>query len=585
MKTILRTVAVAWLAALPASAQTVPQAMHFQGRLLSGTNLFNGAAGLSFRIFNAPAAGTLLYEDSNSVAVVDGLYTALIGDNTTAGTLTNALAATTNAHLEIMVNGTALAPRERIVSVASALHANVARAVAPGAVTAGGVDAASFSNTFWKVDGNAGTSPAADFIGTSDNQPLEFRVNQARALRLEPAAQSPNVVGGHATNSAAGAAGATIAGGGESGGPHRVSANFGTVGGGSGNRAAGVYATVAGGAGNVANAGAAFIGGGYTNSTGALGLYATIAGGALNNANGVGSFVGGGSLNTATPAGAAIAGGQNNSIPALASQAAIVGGVQNAAESQYAFVGGGAFNHASGDSSVVAGGRTNVALGGYSAVGGGYGNAASSSYATVAGGFDCSAGGLYAFAAGNRAKASHHGSFVFGDSNTTYVVSTNANSWTVRCTGGARFISGVDGGGNPNAGVILGKGGTGWDSISDRDAKENFEPVDARAVLEKVARLPMTEWNMKAQDARVRHIGPMAQDFHAAFGLGGGDRHINSVDADGVALAAIQGLYEVVREQRAEIAALRRAMDELKHQAAAATADRPSSDASAPAGP
>jgi hypothetical protein len=83
---------------------------------------------------------------------------------------------------------------------------------------------------------------------------------------------------------------------------------------------------------------------------------------------------------------------------------------------------------------------------------------------------------------------------------------------------------------------------------SDRNAKEHFTPVDARAVLEKVAQLPISEWQYK-EHGDARHVGPMAQDFHAAFSLGRDDRHITSVDADGVALAAIQGLNEKLEEQ------------------------------------
>jgi hypothetical protein len=97
--------------------------------------------------------------------------------------------------------------------------------------------------------------------------------------------------------------------------------------------------------------------------------------------------------------------------------------------------------------------------------------------------------------------------------------------------------------------------------VSDRNAKEHFTPVDVRAVLEAVASLPITTWNYKTQDDAVRHMGPMAQDFHAAFGLGVSDRLIDTIDPDGVALAAIQGLHEVladvIAEKDAEIAMLR----------------------------
>jgi hypothetical protein len=93
-----------------------------------------------------------------------------------------------------------------------------------------------------------------------------------------------------------------------------------------------------------------------------------------------------------------------------------------------------------------------------------------------------------------------------------------------------------------------------FNPTSDRAAKENFSSVDPRDVLEKVAALPLARWNYKAVPG-AEHIGPVAQDFHVAFGLNGDDdKHIATVDADGVALAAIQGLNEKVEsgKQKAE---------------------------------
>ncbi len=76
--------------------------------------------------------------------------------------------------------------------------------------------------------------------------------------------------------------------------------------------------------------------------------------------------------------------------------------------------------------------------------------------------------------------------------------------------------------------------------------------MDPEAVLAKVAALPISAWNYKA-DRESRHVGPMAQDFKAAFDLGTDDRHIATVDADGVALAAIQGLNRKVEVQALEV--------------------------------
>jgi len=130
------------------------------------------------------------------------------------------------------------------------------------------------------------------------------------------------------------------------------------------------------------------------------------------------------------------------------------------------------------------------------------------------------------------------------------LASTDANSVTMRASGGYRFFTDA----NATTGASLAAGSGSWTSMSDRNAKENFDAADARAVLEKVVALPVLTWNYKSQDAGIRHIGPMAQDFKATFGVGESDTGIATVDADGVALAAIQGLNEKVevRDQRSE---------------------------------
>jgi hypothetical protein len=104
---------------------------------------------------------------------------------------------------------------------------------------------------------------------------------------------------------------------------------------------------------------------------------------------------------------------------------------------------------------------------------------------------------------------------------------------------------------------------TAFNPPSDRNLKENFEPVNAREVLEKVAALPISRWNFKG-DADTEHVGPMAQDFHAAFGVGTDERHIATVDADGVALAAIQGLNEKLKEKETELTELKARLAKLE---------------------
>jgi hypothetical protein len=91
---------------------------------------------------------------------------------------------------------------------------------------------------------------------------------------------------------------------------------------------------------------------------------------------------------------------------------------------------------------------------------------------------------------------------------------------------------------------------------SDRDQKKNITPVDRDAVLERLRRLPVATWSYRNEPEGVRHMGPMAQDFRAAFGLGDDDRSYHSVDAHGVALAAIQALERITADQRRRLEAL-----------------------------
>ena len=88
-----------------------------------------------------------------------------------------------------------------------------------------------------------------------------------------------------------------------------------------------------------------------------------------------------------------------------------------------------------------------------------------------------------------------------------------------------------------------------WTSVSDRSVKENFTAISPREVLARVAAMPITQWKYKVEPSGTKHIGPVAQDFHAAFGLGDSDKAIGSVDESGVALAAIQGVNEKLESE------------------------------------
>ncbi|MGD2079227.1 MAG: tail fiber domain-containing protein, partial [Chloroflexota bacterium] len=199
-------------------------------------------------------------------------------------------------------------------------------------------------------------------------------------------------------------------------------------------------------------------------------------------------------------------------------------------------------------------------------VSGGYGNQATAENATVPGGYLNEATALNSFAAGQRAKANHEGSFVWADNSTDAdFASDTTNQFKIRAYSGLHVADGVGNwveiNGltqqiNANSGAYLSWGGT-WTNASDRKAKENMATVDGQEILDRLAEVPITSWNYKVEDEAVKHIGPTAQDFYAAFGLGDSDTAIGTVDADGVSLAAVQALYERSQQLEAENAALR----------------------------
>jgi trimeric autotransporter adhesin len=427
------------------------------------------------------------------------------------------------------------------------------------AVTLGGLT----TMAFWRTNGNAGANPTnGAFLGTTDNNPLEIHVDGMRVLRLEPAINdigqgAPNVIGGSPLNSVrSGIFGATIGGGGCTNYPgygaciNRVTEDFGTVAGGYSNTVSSPQSTVSGGFNNLASGAA----------------NATVAGGDDNTASG-GTFGG-------------------------------------------ATVGGGTLNLASGDWSTVAGGTYNQAT---------------NFYAAVPGGEDNLAGGYCSFAAGENAQAVNDNCFVWSDGDEidgfpAPFTSTADNQFLIHAGGGVGIgtndpqaqlhLSSSGGNSFPQARLdqqntsdssrlrltVGGNVSKRWDlgatqtefviysgsiganmillnssgltvhgtfvSSSDRNIKAGFEAVDTKAVLAKVAALPITRWHY-TNDAATPHLGPMAQDFHAAFNVGMDDKHIATVDEEGVALAAIQGLNQKLNEKEAEIQHLKGLNDSL----------------------
>ncbi len=729
-----------FLAVQPATCLAQGTAFTYQGRLDAGGGPYTGLAEMQFSLWDAASGGNQLGGTLtvSPVGVTNGLFSVALdfGNQFTGANRWLEIALRTN-----LLGFTTLSPRQPLTATPYAITAGNLTGTLPasqlsgllpgpslggtysGAVTfnnaansftgsgAGltGLNASQLTsgtvpdarlganvartNQVWLLGGNLGAVPGTHFLGTTDNQPLEVRVNNQRVLRLEPNTNNaPNLIGGYAGNYVSNTVvGATIAGGGAgdwSGTAYtnRVLGDFGTVSGGLGNTASGYAATVGGGRGNLASTNLATVGGGLQNI--ASGLDSTVSGGWANLASGSAATVSGGDVNTASGEFATVGGGTENI--ASGGGATVGGGLQNIASGQSATVGGGWYNEALGGSATISGGEFNTASGGGATIPGGFRNVATA----------------FAFAAGRRAKANHTGAFVWADSQDADFASTAENQFSLRASGGVRlnndtslsfgnqtrqminlwnteygigvqsattyFRSGNDfawfkGGshsdttGNAGAGGSalmflsrfgnLGLGTTSpgaqveavaaqsailltstgsvngavltlrnntasptylgainfettsgtpgqlgylasdemafrvggvqrmllnasgltvngtFVSSSDRNAKENFQPVNPQEVLEKVATLPVSQWNYK-DDAGARHIGPMAQDFHAAFGVGPDDKHIATVDADGVALAAIQGLNQKLQSEtsdlRRENAVLRAELAELK---------------------
>jgi trimeric autotransporter adhesin len=171
----------------------------------------------------------------------------------------------------------------------------------------------------------------------------------------------------------------------------------------------------------------------------------------------------------------------------------------------------------------------------------------------VCGGGNNVAQGNSSFAAGDEAQALHTGAFVWGDDSTgVAIASTNNNSVTFRAAGGFQICTSNLG--RLGAGLFVPPGGSSWTSISDRNAKKDFAPVNCENVLEKLSRVPIQQWHYKWKSSGdTLNMGPMAQDFKGAFYPGRDDKGISTLEFDGVELAAIQGLNQKVDELKKEL--------------------------------
>ena len=223
----------------------------------------------------------------------------------------------------------------------------------------------------------------------------------------------------------------------------------------------------------------------------------------------------------------------------------------------------------------TAAGNFSVALGQHTTAGGAQSTAMGSN-ATAAGTYSTAMGrSTIANAANSTAMGSYAGtavgatgSFVYGDaSDATGVnlVSSVPNQFMVRAAGGTVFYSNA----GRTSGVALFAGAGAWTNLSDAARKQSFTDLDGETVLGKLRAMPIREWSYIAQGDGIRHVGPTAQDFRSAFGLGEDPLGISTIDADGISLRAIQALEARTQALQHENARLLQRLEALETALAA----------------
>lgn len=394
-------------------------AFTYQGHLNDGSSPASGSYDLRFAIYDASAAGTLIARPVTNAPtpVSNGLFTVVLdfGDGVFTGPgRWLEIAVRTNSASPIAF--TTLGQRQDLTPSPYAIFANTASNLSGtissanlsgtysgpvtfnngadtfdgtfigqflGSTFTGGTFTGNFIGTgsglmdVWHTAGNFGTTAGPNFLGTTDNQPLVIKVNGTEAMRYEPTAETPNIIGGWSGNYAQpNLTGVTIGGGGSVGlfngktQPNVVTNNgyYGTIAGGYNNEVTNYGGAILGGSVHLAGGYFAVIGGGQFHTN--LGNYSFIGGG-MNNAIGFGAaqaFIGAGAANQIQDgaAFATIAGGNNNKIQSSARGSTIGGGELNSIEADIfspaaLTVGGGTGNAI----------RTNAA---FSLIGGGYYN-------------------------------------------------------------------------------------------------------------------------------------------------------------------------------------------------------------------
>jgi|GEM_PF-2692198 len=294
----------------------------------------------------------------------------------------------------------------------------------------------------WNILGNSGTVNGTNFLGTTDNVPLAFRVNNIQAFKLDTNYSLLRDAGGVTRGAYAvdlqnfRTTSAQVASG-----------TYSFIGGGQNNTASGSLAVVGGGKSNLANNVNVFLGGGCTNIS--SGNLATLVGGQSNTASGLLSFVGAGTTNVSGGSYSTLVGGSGNT--ASGDFSSVLGGLSNTASNASVFLGGGSSNTASGSIATLVGGNNNSTAGDYSFIGGGSSNTIStgSNNTVIGGGISNKVQASYATVSGgyfNNAINSY--SFIGGGATDT--TSANYAAVVAGINNNSGGISGIIGGGQSN---------------------------------------------------------------------------------------------------------------------------------------
>lgn len=488
-----------------------------------GTIKANNTYSITFALFKEATGGTAVFSESASVTTLNGFFTHEIGS---INPLQDSLFYS-QVYLQIQVSGdpNPITPRVTITPSPYSFYAH--RAYEAERLIGGGGGG-------WGLSGNI--VGATDFLGTTNTQPLIAKVNNITRLVL---------------------------------------ANNGSI------STSGILNTVGLGAVNLQ----------YTDditidSLVAQGKYSVAMGignrasadnslsiGDGNRSYGAGSLTFG-SLNTATNEGSIAIGSENisNSLNVEGIIAGIAIGSGN--DSRKGSVVIGTNNTSDQDFGIALGigntVRTSSTFSGISVAVGAYNTVSGEGSFAIGDGLTITGPNSYGFGSGVT-NSTYRSSFIMGGpflapQSFTPTANDADGQMVMRFEGGYKLYTNSYPNNSQASGVSLAPNGYSWETLSDRNSKENFTSIDFQNVLQKIEHLPVTQWNYKNQEAKFVHWGPMAQDFKQYFKLGNhsDSLKITTLEMDGVLIAGVKGLIERTKTSNEKIQSLEQTIEALE---------------------